>query len=311
MGLLDWLLDTDPAIRWQVMRDLQDADGRTVAAERAKVATQGWGANLLRLQRATGDWGEGPDEPAWSSTTFTLLLLRHFGVDPQHPAVRVAVDRVRDNVRFVWTETDSSPLFEGEVEACINGMALRLAAYFGELGPAAERLVDRLLREQLEDGGWNCEAPEHSSRSSFASTLAVLEGLLEYERVTGTDPRITAARLRGEEYLLERGLFRSLRTGEVVNPHWLEFSFPPRWDYDILRALDYLRESRPPDERCGEAIQVLLSKRDDDGRWSVENGERGGELFFAIDDGADSEPSRWNTLRALRVLRWWEQGLRD
>src|SRR6185436_19400272 len=122
------------------------------------------------------------------STTFTLLLLRHFGVDPQHPAVRTAVERVRDNVRFVWTETDSSPLFEGEVEACINGMALRLAAYFGELGPATEKLVDRLLSEQLEDGGWNCEAPEHSVRSSFASTLAVLEGLLEYERATGMDP---------------------------------------------------------------------------------------------------------------------------
>lgn len=308
MFLLDWLIDSDPAIRWQVLRDLRDADARSIAAEREKVAVHGWGANLLRLQRESGDWGSSDDDPAWSTTLFTLLLLREFGVDPHAPAVRAAIAKVRENVRFEWTPTDSSPLFDGEVEPCINGMALRVACYFGELGLATDRLVDRLLADQLEDGGWNCEAPHNSVRSSFASTLAVLEGLLEYERVAGPDPVVTAARVRGEEYLLERRLFRSLSTGEVVDPAWLEFSFPPRWDYDVLRALDYLRESGPPDDRCGEAIQLLLDKRDSEGRWAVEND--GGELFFALDDG-ESEPSRWNTLRALRVLRWWEQGSRN
>jgi len=163
--------------------------------------------------------------------------------------------------------------------------------------------VERLLGEQLEDGGWNCEAPDNSRVSSFHSTLAVLEGFLEYERAVGPVPAVTVARLRGEEYLLERRLFRSRRTGEVIDPEWTQFSFPTRWYYDVLRGLDYLRATLPgPDERCAEAIEPALQKRQPDGRSLLENPHTGDE-HFDMEPGA-GQPSRWTTLRALRVLRW-------
>jgi hypothetical protein len=194
------------------------------------------------------------------------------------------------------------------VETCINGMVLALAAYFGELGAGDGRLLDRLLGEQLEDGGWNCLAPDGSRRSSFNTTISVLEGLWEYEQAAGPDPAVTAARARGKEYLLERRLFRRLSTGEVIKPAWTLFSFPPRWHYDVLRGLDYFRSTgAAPDERCREAIELVLGKRRPDGRWPLENPHKGA-VHFEMDPGR-GEPSRWNTLRALRVLRWYDRTL--
>ena len=201
---------------------------------------------------------------------------------------------------------DHRPYFSGEVEPCINGGVLAQAAYFGELGAGDGRLLTRLLGEQLEDGGWNCEAPDKSRRSSFHTTISVLEGLLEYERAAGPNPAVTAARARGEEYLLERRLFRSRSTGKVIDWDWTRFSFPPRWHYDVLRGLDYFRNTgAPPDGRCGEAIELLLSKRRPDGRWALENPHEG-DVHFEI-DSSPGNASRWNTLRALRVLRWYDR----
>ncbi len=307
MNITEWLLDSDPSIRWQVMRDLTDASAEAVASERARVAREGWGARLLRLQDASGHWaGREYDVPDWTSTHFTLLVLQHLGLDPASEQARTAVDRIRDNV--VWRYWDDRPYFSGEVEPCINGGVLALAAYFGELGSGDGRLLDRLLGEQLEDGGWNCEAPDKSRRSSFHTTISVLEGLWEYERAAGQHPAVTAARSRAEEYLLERRLFRSLSTGKVIDWGWTLFSFPPRWHYDVLRGLDYFRRAgAPPDERCGEAIELLLSKRRTDGRWALENPHEG-DVHFDIDSGAGNA-SRWNTLRALRVLRWYDRTL--
>jgi hypothetical protein len=300
MAVMEWLLDSDPSIRWQVMQDLMDAPDEVVAAERSRVASEGWAARLLDLQAPDGQWGGGAYVfPGWTSTTDTLMLLRQMGLDPTSARARAAVALVRDTS---WgAEFDDAPFFEGEIEPCINGRVFASGAYFGE---ASERLLDRLLRGQLEDGGWNCEAPR-SRRSSFHSTICVLEGLLEYERTTGITAPVSNARLRGHEYLLERRMFRSLSTGGVIDPAWMQFSFPPRWHYDVLSGLDYLRRAgAEADQRLAEAIELVEKKQGSDGRWLLEN-PHPGQVHFEMEDGPGTA-SRWNTLRALRVLDWYQ-----
>jgi hypothetical protein len=313
--VLDWLLDADPAIRWQTLRDLTAAPADVVAAERARVATDGWGARLLALQGDDGQWEGGALFPArrarsdsseppkgqpWTATAYSLVLLQDFGVDPHHDTVRRALAQVRARCRW---EHAGQPFFSGEVEPCINGMTVALGAYFDQ---DVDGVVARLVDEQLEDGGWNCEAENGSVRSSFHTTIRVLEGLLAHERATGGSAESIAARRRGEEYLLERKLFRRKSTGDVVDPAYLHFSFPTRWHYDVLRALEYFRVvGGPPDPRVDEAIDVLRSRQQGDGTWLLEN-THPGAVHFMLDAG-DGRPSRWNTLRALRVLRWYEQ----
>jgi hypothetical protein len=299
-SILDWLLDSDPSIRWQVLRDLMHESGEVVASERSRIASEGWGAQLLALQDPDGTWGGAAFLwPGWLSTQDTLQLLRDLGLNLTSERARRAIGLVRDHCTW-GPEFGDSPFFEGEVEPCINGRALATGAYFGV---ASDRLLDRLLHEQLEDGGWNCEAPP-STRSSFNSTICVLEGLLEYEKAKGDTPAVTDARLRGQEYLLERRLFRSRSTGEVIDPAWTQFSFPTRWHYDVLWGLDYLRKAGvEPDPRVEEAIDLVKAKQGGDGRWPLEN-PHAGKVYFEMEDGA-GRPSRWNTLRALRVLDWY------
>ncbi|MFL5727472.1 MAG: hypothetical protein ACJ77F_14145 [Chloroflexota bacterium] len=299
MDTIEWLLDADPSIRWQVMRDVTDEPADAVARERARVATEGWGARLLALQAPDGQWGGGTHSPVFVSTLFTLLTLRDLGLDPASEQARRAVALVHANSR--WDYDPTMKFFEGEVEPCVNGKAVALGAYFGV---DVRRIVDRLLTEQMADGGWNCEQENGSTVGSFNTTIDVLEGLLEYERATG-DPRVSEPRRRGEEYLLARRLFRRLSTGEVVKPEFLEFSFPTRWFYDVLRGLEYFRSTGArPNGRATEAIELVERKRDGDGRWPLEN-THPGKVYFEMEDG-DGRPSRWNTLRAMRVLRWWD-----
>jgi hypothetical protein len=297
---IDWLLDSDPAIRWQVMRDLTDASPEAIDAERARVPHEGVGAEILASQGSDGSWHRA-DAPDWLPTLFTLLLLRSAGADRTEPAIDSAV--VRLEAGFRWDEAlGKKPFFEGEVEPCINGGTLALGAYFGR---PTESLARRLVGEQLDDGGWNCEAPK-STRSSYHTTICVLEGLLEYERAVGSAPEIVAARRRGEEYLLARGLFRRRSTGKVANPTFLKFAFPPRYHYDVLRALDYLRAAGvQPDVRMGDALHVVESGRQADGRWLLDR-THDEALAFPFGESV-GQPSRWNTLRALRVLRWYER----
>jgi hypothetical protein len=294
-----WLLDSDPAIRWQVMRDLTGHPAKTVHDERARVAHEGWGARLLALQADDGNWGGGSYSPKWTSTTYTLLLLRQFGIDPADPAVTDALDRV---VERVTIGNAKWPFFSYRSETCVTGLVLTLASYFVGGGDDGETVVDFLLGEQLEDGGWNCATARGSTRSSFNTTIMALEGLLEYERATGADQTIRSARERAHDYLLDRHLFRSLSTGEVVSERWKLFSFPPRWHYDVLRGLEYLTDAGVPlDDRADEAIALVWSKRRADGRWPLQNHHSGLEHFQM--EAGPGKPSRWNTLRALRVLR--------
>jgi hypothetical protein len=280
--VIEWLLEGDPAIRWQVLRDLENAPADEVAAERARVERDGWGARLLALEDPDGLWAGGACFPAgyrggepgqpWTATMHTLQTLQLLGLDPASESARRAIGLIAENGRW---EHDGQRFFDGEVEPCINGRTIETGAYFGvDVSP----LVERILTERLADGGWNCEVENGSVRSSFDTTMNVLDGLLEFERSAGGSAEARKARRSGEEYMLERGLFRRKSTGDVVQPAYLEFAFPYYWHYDVLRALDYFRWSgADPDPRMAEAVDVVRSK-----------------------------PSRWNTLRALRVLQWWD-----
>ncbi|BDZ60485.1 hypothetical protein Lsed01_02210 [Demequina sediminis] len=314
MSVIDWLLEGDPAIRWQVMRDLLDADPDHVAAERSRVAREGWGERLLALQQPDGSWAGGAWFPAgsrdpggdpidgqpWTSTAHVLTLLVHMGVDPDATAVRSAASCAFDAVR--WEEGDR-PFLEGEDEACTLSTAILAGAYFGAdmTAPAA-----RLVADRRGDGGWNCEPREVSNRSSFPSTLIALEALAAQRRHAGALPLDASEAIdAAHEYLLARGLMRRRSTGEILDPAYQRLSFPTYWHYDVLRALDHLRDwGAEPDPRAGEAIELVRSRHTAAGPWPLENTHRGA-VPFVMEDG-DGRPSRWITLRALRVLRWWD-----
>jgi hypothetical protein len=285
---MDWLLEGDPAIAWQTKRDLY---GEVDPALRARVPREGIGAALLGARGSDGAWAKD-GQSHWLPTLFSMQLLRATGADPNDPMVYAAVERLEHNWR--WPEEHGAkPFSGGETEPCINGGALAASSYFGH---ADAELVQRLLTDQLSDGGWNCEK---SAVSSFHSTICVLEGLLEYERAVGGDAVVAFARRRGESYLLERSLFRRRSNGEVVRPEFLELAYPPRYHYDVLRALDYFRAADVPCEsRHDEAIKIVEKKRVDGG-WLLEQ-----SYPESVFDEQVGEPSRWNTLRALRVLEW-------
>jgi hypothetical protein len=299
------------------MRDLTEASTREIEAERARVATEGAGARLLALQGADGRWGGAAWNRGWNSTMHVLMLLRDLGLAPSSGQAQRAVGLVRNGVTWKGCgplECDSNRFFAGEMEPCINGQLATVGAYFGE---DVEPLVSRLLAEQLADGGWNCDAANGSARSSFNTTICVLEALLEYELRVGSRREVTDARLRGQEYLLERRLFRRRSTGALIeydrktgpdsgcgHPAWTRFAFPTWWHYDLLRGLEYFRRaSVAPESRMDEAIHLVASKSDRNGRWALDV-QYPGVMPIETDEG-EGRPSRWNTLRALRVLDWY------
>jgi len=308
MHVIEWLLDGDPAIRWQVLEDLLDASAGDVATVRDRLEHEGWCARLLAVRDPDGLWAGGACFPAsyagsdlhqpWTATMHSLQTLHLLGLHPNSPSARDAALRIASVGRW---EHAGERYFDGEVEPCINGRTVDAGAYFGI---EVTGIVDRLLGERLDDGGWNCEAENGSVRSSFDTTINVLDGLVGFEQWTGGSEEVRVARSSGEEYLLERSLFRRKSTGDVVRDQYLDFSFPHYWHYDVLRALDYFRRSGSrPDPRMREAIAHVRSKRQPDGRWLLDR-VHPGEVHFDLETAG--EPSRWNTLRALRVLRWWD-----
>jgi len=305
--VIQWLFDSDPSIRWQVMRDLIGSSAEEVAAERARIATDGAGAKLLALQGTDGRWGGAAWNRGWNSTMHVLMLLRDMGLDPASEQARRAVNLVRDRVSWKACgpkECDGNAFFEGELEPCINAQVGAVGAYFGQ---DVRGIIARLLAEQMPDGGWNCEAAHGSTRSPFNTTICVLEALLAYEHAGGGSTEVIEARLRGQEYLLERCLFRRLSTGEVIERDrkggsvWTRFAFPTWWHYDVLRGLEYMRSAGVAyAERIGAAIELVASKRNRDGLWPLEAWYPG-VMLVKMDEG-EGHPSRWNTLRALRVM---------
>jgi len=305
-SVLEWLLDGDPAIRWQAMRDLKGSADRTVRREQRRVALEGWGTRLLKLQDADGRWAGGVYTPKWTSTTYTLLLLRCMGLPARHPqalrACRVLLDAgfwTDGGINFYARRMDRS-------ETCISSMVLALLGWFQLEDERVDRLADHVLGRQMADGGWNCRFTggyESATHGSFHTTILALEALLEYERLRpDRAPAAREAQARGREFLLVHRLFRSHRTAEVVKTAMTRLAFPPQWHFDILRGLDYFRLSGAPwDERLSDALELIGKKRTAEGLWRLES-VYPGKTFFAME--TKGRESRWNTLRALRVLKW-------
>jgi hypothetical protein len=308
-GAIQWLLDGDPVIRWQTLRDLDGATDSTVERERRRVAREGWGARLLARQGEEGMWASGRSSdgglysPKWISTTYTMLMLRDFGLPPKNRQARKACALLLD--RGLQCDGGINYGWRGRSETCITGMVLSILSYFQYDDERLDTIADHLLQQQMFDGGWNCQRPFGATHASFHTTISALEGLRLYALHRGLKARaLRAAQRRGREFLLVHGLFRSHRTGEIVKPIFSFFSFPPRWHYDILRALDYFQAvNAPRDQRLAEAIDVVRRKQQSDGRWKLENVYKG-KTYFQLE--RLGWPSRWNTLRALRVLKWWE-----
>ena len=317
-SVINWLMEGDPAIRWQVMRDLLDREKREVEAERQNVAVSGWGGQLLALQEPSGRWGGGIYSPKWVSTHYTLLTLRQLGLPPQDLQAKKACELLLESGYYKDGGINYFPKSQKYSETCITGMLLNLLAYFHFQDERLDHIAAYLFGQQMEDGGWNCESYRGAKHSSFHTTMSVLEGLRAYQKLKEAeigrnviDAVINEAQGRGGEFLLAHRLFRSHRTGEIIDERMLRFPFPPRWRYDILRALDYFRElgegskGRRRDERMREAIEVVIKKRLSDGRWPAHTG-MSGQVYFILEKAG--QPGRWTTLRALRVLKWWEAG---
>jgi hypothetical protein len=302
---LDWLLAGDPAIRWQVLRDLTDASTSAIEREQRRVATEGWGAKLLGLQDPVGTWANRMYSPKWISTTYTMLLLRDLGLPPGNDQAEKACELLLDRglyrdggIGFGW----------GRSETCVTGIVLSILSWFRFDDTRLDTLVDHLLEQQMNDGGWNCQRPFGATHASMNTTILALEGLLLYERHRARAAKrlaaVRAAQRRGREFLLHHRLYRSHRTGQVIRHDFVRLAFPPQWHFDILRGLDYFRVAdTPKDARLKDAIELLKSKRRDDGRWILEHRYRA-RYWFKME--TIRHQSRWNTLRAMRVLRWWE-----
>lgn len=316
--LTDWLLDSDPTLRWQVERDLIDAPSEVWEATRARIATEGYGARLLALQDADGQWAGGAFFPAhydledaeraedgqpWTATTWTLNTLREWGLDASVLRQRRTVELLDEHCRW---EYDDLPYWSGEVDCCINAWTLANGVW---LGADVSGIADWFLEHQLPDGGWNCDWVEGSRRSSFHSTLNSLKGLLAFEAVAGGNVDIRTARRRGEEYLLARRLINRMTTNQPVGQWINDFSYPIRWRYSALGACDYFRlaatqDGTVPDPRMTEAIGIVRAARQADGTW-LQTGRQRGRVWFEVDVPA-GQPSKWLTLYGTRVLDWWE-----
>lgn len=309
-----WLLDGDPAIRWQTRRDLVGASARIVERERSRVARDGWGARLLAKQDPEGTWAGGLSSdgglysPKWTSTTYTMLLLRDLGLAANNRQAQKACTLLLD--RGLQQDGGINYGWRGRSETCITGMVLSILSHFRVDDVRLDTIANHLLNAQMADGGWNCRRPLGATHASMNTTISVLEGLrlLELHR-EGDVPALRAAQHRGREFLLVHRLFRSHRTGNVIKSDFTRFAFPPRWHYDILRALDYFQAvGAPRDPRLAEAIDIVRARRREDSRWSLEYSYKG-KTYFELE--RVGRPSRWNTLRALRVLRWWNRDDRD
>lgn len=300
--VIDWLLEGDPAIVWQTRRDLL-GDGPGAAADRRRVATEGWGARMLGHQDAEGTWGGAIYSPKWTSTTYALLELYRYGLESAHPAAQRGVSVLLDRMRYRDGGLTPAKTVD-EPETCVTGMVVLLDAAFLVDDPRADALVEWLLNEQMDDGGWNCDTYRtDTTHGSFHTTITVLEAFRErIER--RPDSRLEEAAARGREFFLDHRLYHSHRTGEVADPAFTKFSFPPRWHFDALRGLDYFQAAGAErDGRLDDAIALVHSRRRNDGTWPLQNVHRN-RTWFTMERGG--RPSRWNTLRALRVLRWWD-----
>ncbi len=303
--VIQWLLDGDPSVAWQVQRDLLDKPASVFELTQARVATEGWGAKFIGFQDPEGTWAQRLYSPKWISTTYTMQTLRRLGLPPDNPHAQKGCQQLLD--RGFMPDNGINYIRNPKIkhsETCITGMVLSLLAYFRYPDERLHRVAGHLLAQQMDDGGWNCESYNGATHSSFHTTISVLEGLWEYEKTFGENADITAARSKAHDFLWLHRLYRSHRTGEIVDRKLMKLTFPPRWRFDLMRVLDYFQDCKAPrDERLAEGVELLRSKQRKDGTWPLNSG-MSGRFFFLMEKAG--QPSRMNTLRALRVLRWWE-----
>ena len=302
--VINWLLKGDPSIRWQVMRDLTGAKKSEYLAERKKIAKEGWGKRLLSYQKPDGGW-DGIYTYKWTSTTYTMLLLRRMGLEPSNlqaqKGCRVLMEKgfYRDGGINFFKSLDHA-------ETCVTGMVLSILSHFRYGDKRIHALSEYLLDQQMMDGGWNCESYNGATHSSLHTTLSVLEGLREYEKNFNPKTKnIRIAQQHAMEFLLAHKLYRSHRTGAIIDRKMTMFSFPPRWVYDVMKALDYLRDfDARYSSQYEDAMGLLQKKRNRNGTWNTQN-RHTGKTYFEMEKAG--KPGRWNTLRALRILRWWDR----
>jgi hypothetical protein len=302
--VIPWLLTGDPSVRYQTLRDLIGADAESINSEQVRISREGWGASLLALQDPEGTWAGGLYTPKWTSTFYTLLLLKNLGILPNAQvtkACKIILDKgyYKDHGINLWRSMNYS-------EVCVTGMFVSILSHFGFKDPRLDGMVGFLLDHQMNDGGWNCQVFNGAVHSSFHTTLCVLEGLWEHEKFSKMQNRGASflARQRGMDFLLEHRLFWSHRTGKIVNSNMTTFHFPAHWKYDVMRALDYARDANcEKDPRFRDAIELLEKRKLQDGRWKLP-ARHPGKIFFELEKAGES--SRWNTLRALRIMKWFK-----
>ena len=302
---IHWLMKGDPAIRWQTMRDLLKAQQSLYEKERFQIMIQGWGKKLLKLQDADGKWGGGIYNPKWSSTTYTMMLLRQLGLPPENNQAQKACKILLNKGYFRDHGINYFPTMN-QSETCVTGMILSILSYFRYTDERVDRLAEYLLTQQMNDGGWNCQRYKGAHHSSLHSTISVLEGL-RYYCLFYPKKKIIVKRSvdQAHEFILEHKLFKSDKTGKIIDPKMTRLSFPPQWRYDILRCLDYFQAIRAiPDQRMADAIERIWSKKRPDGTWPLQQ-RHPGKYFFDMEK--IGHPTRWNTLRVLRVLNWWQE----
>jgi hypothetical protein len=298
---VQWLLQGDVSIQYQTHRDLLDADKYLLKDLQHRIPSEGWGARFMAERHPNGHWGDGLYRPKWTCTHYTLLDLKNLGFPPGHPSVNESMDLIlaAPYGKDGGINYSSSVAYS---DVCINGMILNFGSWFLDDDKRLVPIADYLLKEQMEDGGWNCERYQGATHSSLHTTISVLEGLLEwsFQGQSNHLNKVANAIKEGEAFILKHRLFRSHRTGEIIDPKMLRLPYPARWHYDILRALDYFRKAgHVYDERMQDAIEELLHKRRSDGRWPL-HAAYPGQVHFQMETAG--EASRWNTLRALRIL---------
>jgi len=302
--LIDWLLKGDVSIQYQVHRDLLDVEKPSLSE---RIANEGWGSKFLSFRKPEGHWGQRFYQPKWISTHYTLLDLKNLCISQDNHLIRASISQVLDTLK--GPDGGISPFgAEQKCDVCVNGMFLNYASYFKMPEEKLHSIIDFLLVEHMKDGGFNCRSNFNgASHSSVHSTISVLEGMLEYSS-NGYKYRLEdlqKAESESVEFLLEHRLFRSHKTGEIFDKKMLMLSYPSRWKYDILRALDHIQNAGAKyDPRMQDALDMLVKKRLRDGRWPVQ-AKHPGQTHFDME--RTGEPSRWNTLRALRVLNYFDQ----
>jgi hypothetical protein len=303
---IEWLLTGDPAIRYQTLRDLANANANDVDKARQEILTHGWGKRFIDLQEENGTWANALYSPKWTSTFYTLLLLKRFGAlknKNTEKACKILLDNgfyIKDGGINYWKSWKQG-------ECCVTGMLLSMLCHFQIEDDRIHRMVEYIISEQMPDNGWNCERPKGAKHSSFHTTISVLEGLWEFEKQYPGDKLINSVQEKQEqgiEFLLEHHLYKSNTTWKAVDPKMMRFSFPPRWHFDIMRCLDYFQEKNiKKDKRMNDAIDILLKKQTTEGFWKL-GAKYPAKIFFEMEKVG--KESRWNTLRALRILKWWE-----